>query len=176
MKKLSLFLFLICSTFLISCSNDDDSSSLIIDENLILGEWNLTGHVTENGRTVTEGLGQTLVAEYSTIGKDFDATLTFLENPKTYISEGGYTGVTTTTFQGQTTTEEIITPDVLTNGEWSIENNKLIVVDPNNETLSFEVLTLNENEMVLRHNLNQNLDQLGLTITTTATITMTLSK
>ncbi len=177
MKKLGLVLFLACTTFLTSCSNDDDASAIVIDEALIIGEWDLTDFKTENGRTVTNALGETITAEYSSTGRDYNAQLTFSENPKTFLSSGGYTAIVTTTTFGQTVTEEQVIPgDFISGGSWRVENNQLIVTDINDNDTAFSVLSQSDDTLIIRHDLNQVIDILGVSVTTTGVVTYTLNK
>lgn len=177
MKKLILLLFLASTTAFVSCSGDDDSVSIEIDESLIAGEWDLTALSVENGKTTTVAQGQTVSLDYTNVGKDFTLETVFSDNtdPKTFVSTGGYVSVVTTTVAGQSTTQEQPISDFLGTGEWRVEGNMLITTSDGKEQAA-EITVLDSETMSLKSEINESFEQSGVSVTTTGTLFYTLTR
>lgn len=176
MKKIILFLFLASTTLFVSCNNDD-SPSIEINQSLISGNWALTALSIENGKTTTETPEQSISVNFTTVGKDFTLETNFQDatDPYTYTSTGGYTAVTTQTVLGQTTTQEQIISDFLGSGEWRVEENKLITKTDGIEQVS-EIITLDEETMTLKVEINEVLEVSGISIITTGTLITSMTR
>ena len=88
MKKPLSILFLAFSLVFVACNKDDDPQ-VNVDESSMEGTWKFTSLETKNGKTITEILGQEVAIDFEAYGKDFETTVNFSMNPKTFSSEGG---------------------------------------------------------------------------------------
>ena len=174
MKKY-FFLTLVTSCALIftSCSKDDDGVNASDSE--IIGAWNLTAFEANDGRVEIITEDQTVVSELDILGKDFDATITFAEDPKTVTSEGTFNATVTTTTMGQTETEEQEGDKFFENKPWSLEGS-VLTIGSGEEEQSFTITSLTESRMDLRYVLDETDTVLGFIYSTNLTYTMTLSK
>ncbi len=128
MKKLILILIVSSTTLFISCGNDDDSNSNpdevdgSTNKNLI-GEWNLTSIKTENGSM--EYFGDEILFNYTSIGNNLTAKMTFSDEPNTLKVSGGFTDIRKIDVEGQ---ENIVDFDInfdifmLGGRGWKVEN------------------------------------------------------
>ncbi|WP_160114568.1 lipocalin family protein [Aquimarina sp. AU474] len=174
MKKLNLLLFLVTSTLLISCGNDDDAP-FVADESLIPGEWNLTEVKSEDGKISATIEGIPVTGDYSVSGKDYTASVTFTAStadnePNTLSSTGGFTLVATVTLPTQDPVEvEEVVPSVIGTGEWTVDGNTLTTT-VQGEMLKYEIVELNEQTMTLKVAIDEEttieqLNNLSVTIT-----------
>lgn len=111
---------------LFSCSKKDDPKPTFSDSALA-GSWLITD-LTYSGKTTTTGSGISLTANFTGVGKNMNMTTIFNSNPKTVSSQGSYTITLTTSILGQSDTEDTDFEDVVTDGTWSINGDKLKVV------------------------------------------------
>ncbi|WP_179019352.1 lipocalin family protein [Winogradskyella forsetii] len=133
MKKLNLlFLLLFVSIVVSSCSSDDSDSNPDVSAEAILGTW-VGVDIDYSGTTTTTYLGQSIVSEFVSDAYDVDYTITFGENPQTFVSEGSYSVEITSTTLGQTTVHNEENLEFLQDGTWSLNGNQLTVTVPNGE-------------------------------------------
>jgi len=155
MKKFALYLFIATTTFLVSCSDDEDAPT--VDTSLLAGEWNLTEIRTENGKaTATIPASPIPISVgFSLTGKDYNATLTFTESdtqgaPNTFTGAGGFTVIGTLKLPiGDPITEEEIIPDFFGSGEWSISENNLSTT-VQGQTITYDIIELTAQKLVLK--------------------------
>jgi len=158
MKKIALYLFLASSTFLASCSDDDEPA--MVNTSLLAGEWNLSEIKTENGRaTVTvPTVPLPLSADFNISGKDYDTVLTFTESttegtPNTFSGSGGFTLIGTLSLPaGEPIVEEQTIPDLFGMGEWSLSGNTLTTI-VQDQSIIYEITELTEQKLVLKTSL-----------------------
>lgn len=147
-----------CTTALfISCSDDDNNDPPIgIDETALPGTWKLIAFRVNNGQTFIEtDEERTLYSTFFSVGKDFETSLTFNQNPETFESDGGYTTVLTNTIVNQQpTTQEIPTPGFAASGNWQIKDGDLVLEVEGTEE-SFKITGLNSELLFLEKELNQ---------------------
>ncbi len=183
MKKLGLVLFLACTTFLTSCSSDDDSS-IVIDPTLAIGEWNLTSFNSEGGALEYTFPGlPTSSTSITATGSDYDMTVTFSEDPKTIASDGSFTLSTAFEIAGVSAPSDETIEGFFDADSWSIEGSTLTITEDGDST-TFRITNLTESTM----NLETDLDSLdafgyfdlfelaGLSVTTSGVIKITLTK
>lgn len=134
-----------------SCSDDDGDSSPAaspaqrIASSTLVGNWEMTS-LDYAGTSSNTVAGQTITTEFTGVGKDFTYTLTFSDNPKEFVSTGGYTVELTSIFAGQSTTQDVPIPNAGTTGTWELNGNTLVLVDNNtNETSTTEILSGSNN-------------------------------
>ena len=174
MKKYFLLTLVTSCTFIFtSCSKDDDGVDAT--DSQIIGAWNLTALNVNDGRVEIITDGQSIVSELEITGKDFDATVTFAEDPKTVTSEGTFNATVTTTTMGQTETEEQEGDDFFDNKAWSL-NGSVLTIGTGEEEQSFTITRLTDSRMDLRYVLDETETILGFTYSSKLTYTVTLSK
>ena len=172
MKKLNL----LCIAFvfaLTSCSSDDDNSSADVSGDII-GTW-IGLDVEYSGRTVTEFLGQEIVADFVGEAYDVDYTLTFSENPNEIVSSGSYSLEVTTTALGQVQVENIENIEGLGNGTWNKDGDQLTIVS-GGETTVGTIVELTSTSLILELSEVQDISQDGLIIATTINAIATFTK
>lgn len=152
MKIIKLSFLFLLFTF-VSCSKDDDSVNIDPDVN-IAGVWEMVNYHLDNGKITYSFEGQNFSYNYTVKGKDYDYQVIFSEDPNYVTSSGSYTSVVTTSFLGQSDTQEIpiSTDDIegeIIGGTWSIEGTKFITVVEETET-SMDIRELTENRMKLQ--------------------------
>lgn len=178
MKKINLIFIFTLTFFIMSCDNDDSNEPDIDPVTAsadILGNWNLVASETTNGRIATNALGLTINANFTSVGQDFDTSVTFSDDPRTVTSNGSYTTVITTEIAGVTETEEIPGEDFFGAAEWRIENDQLIFTEDGAD-ISFDILELNDSTLSLRVDIDETTEELGATSSITATYTIMLTR
>ncbi len=162
------------SLLIFSCNSEDD---IQINKDDILGTWDLINFdIDGEVSTIVQGL-EIGVASFTTIGKDFNAQLTFTENPNTFSTSGSFTAVTTTTVLGQQTSEEgeIDLDNLLNSGNWEINKNELTFIN-NIENQIVEIVTLNGTTLKLTSTTVDETTTQDTTIKTTTVTNLTLTK
>ncbi|MBK8736235.1 MAG: lipocalin family protein [Saprospiraceae bacterium] len=147
----SLSFFLLC-TLILSCSKSEES---ILSNNDLVGTWKLIDFRCDDGKTVTNFLGQTITSTYTSTGKDYAAESTFTENPNTYHSKGSYTSVVTTTTIGTSQTSEVSTGLFDWTGTWKKEGNILTTTLKDQPTEKAEIITLNATTFEYKVSINK---------------------
>lgn len=176
MKKLNLILILAVTSFFISCDKENDAAeNSAIEETSLIGEWQLTGYLQEDGKNTTTNGSQSSTLNYSSVGKDYDMTITFNENPKTVVSNGQYGVVLTTSASEQT--QESIAFSALKASEWRMDNQTLFFVNGDKET-EVMISEFSASKMVLSFDFEEILsdEESGFQFITSATVTVTLEK
>ncbi len=121
-KLLSLPMLL---TLFISCSNDDDENTTPVDQDSLLGTWEM---ISLNVDTETSGnlLDIPFTGSTNSVGENFDYTLTFTET--TYNASGSYDVVTTGTLNGVPLDEERETvTDANESGTYEFVDGELVI-------------------------------------------------
>lgn len=172
MKK-DIFLFLLISLSMLTACNREDEVELateIIPIELA-GDWTLTETTSENGKFSTQISGVPFTGRYTVVGEDITAKISFTEaldknEENTFIGTGGITFVASIKIP----LNSFEFRDPLTNlfnaGTWTLEGSKLTTITPTEETV-FEILTLSENLLVVRKDINETTTQQGYDITLT---------
>ena len=124
LKLIPAVLFL----FLISCSDDDGNTSentTPVDQATLIGTWEMTS-LTVDADLTGQLLGIPLVTNTTSVGENFDYTLTFTET--TYSTAGSYDIVTTGTANGIPLDEERETiTDANDRGTYELVNGEIIL-------------------------------------------------
>ncbi len=183
MKKLNLILLLAITSFFISCEKENDAAennvekNNAIEETSLKGDWQLTGYIQEDGKNTTLVGNQSSTINFSSVGKDYDMTITFSEDPKTVTSNGQYGVVLTSTVFGEIQTQESIAFSALKASEWRIDNNTLIFINGDEET---EVLIseFSDSKMVITFDFEEILsdESSDVQFINSGTVTITLEK
>lgn len=173
MKILKLILFTALISLTISCSSDDDGAAL--NSGSIVGVWRGTA-VNYSGTSTTSGQGQSFTSEFVGEAYDIDYTLTFSENPNKVVSEGNYSIELTTTYMGQTITQNIEGLSFLSDGNWSL-NGTTLSITMDNDTQDATIVELTPTKMVIEATQTTTVDQGGgTTNTSTTNIVMSFDK
>jgi hypothetical protein len=140
--KISKLLFLAIAVFFLSCG-DDDKDPVPTGDGLA-GSWTATA-VDYSGTSTTKYMGETLGdATFTGTGKDMDLTLTFNENPNTYVSKGSYTIALKTTMAGMTTNEDRKIEEFMLPGTWAQDGKKLTITSTANGQTQTQEATIVE--------------------------------
>ena len=166
MKTITLSL-IIGSAFAITigCDKDETPGSAIV------GEWRMTETHADNGQVIHDILGEEEIQTFSYHGTEYNATVTFTENPNEFIPAGYYKYEYTTTFLGNTETLILQSTPATGSGEWSINGDTMFQTVAG-VTKEYIILELNDSKMRYRQDLNTT--EGGLP--TTATIFTSLEK
>ncbi|HLU51515.1 MAG TPA: lipocalin family protein [Flavobacteriaceae bacterium] len=150
MKK--IFLFLAISIALVSCNKDDDNSGSPAS---IAGSWNLTKLNLNVESTYVED-GITYIYLVAAEGTEYDASLTFSENPNTIEPLGSITVSVKSYLNGIPVGQEEQTlnlGDEFDSGTWDLNGSTLTVYEGDNTEISteFTVETLTQNKLVITY-------------------------
>jgi len=178
MKKLKFLLLVTFIALLSSCTSNDNNVN--ITDNDLIGEWNLTEFRLDNGSVTYTEDGNSQSGTFSFTGSNFNATLTFGENPKVVTAAGTFTISSTATYMGQTETdsEDIDTSDApngMAGSNWSL-NNGVLTFSQNGENVQAEVIGFDGTVLELKAVLDQDYSEGDQSISIRGTIYMTLSK
>lgn len=134
MMKSKFFLLLLLGMFLFSC-DDDDSTSSSSTSNDLIGNWEMIG-MNYNGTSTSNVSGQSFVTNFRGVGKDFDYTMEFTENPNEFSAEGTYTIALEYIFSGQNFTQDVPVQVNSTRGDWSLDG---MTLTTSNQLVSYSV-------------------------------------
>jgi hypothetical protein len=169
--KIAKFFLLSLAVVFLSCSEDEDPKPT--SEGMV-GTWAITG-VDYKGTSTTTVDGTSIKANFTGTGKDMDLTTTFSTNPNVVTSEGSYTITLTTTYMGQTTTEDYPFEEVVTDGTWTLNGNTLTITDdfgPQSATIVEQSST----RLKLKLNVSESETDQGVTYSTNVEATYTFAK
>lgn len=141
MKKL-LILFIGLSLAMTSCSSDDNGGGAINGN--IVGTWMLTKLTTETNMPGISATGQ---------GKNYDATLTFNDEPNEVFGTGSVGLEVTTYINGVSfgTAEEVINFDSQFGaGQWELSGNTL-TLSGEGSAVTVTVLKLTPSSLIFRY-------------------------
>ena len=178
MKIFRLFFLSVLVSTMVACSSDDDNS------NNNGGNGDTTGDLTATwigetvdytGTTVTETQGQTITADFVGTGYDIDYTLTFSENPNIAYSTGSYSIELTTTILGQSTTQNVEDLAWTSVGDWSRTGDEVSFTS-NGQTDIMTITEITDTTLVMIGTNVQEINQGGITTTSTTNIIVTYTK
>lgn len=169
-----------------SCSTDDDTPE--VNNDLIVGEWEITDLVSETNTTTTFN-GESFVASAIGVGSNFNYTITFNEDNTTTAS-GSYAFTTTTIIQGEEVVQTTPIEDLMTEGTWSIDGDQLIFTglttssslpdspfDQSQDAESSTIVVLNETTLILTSDIEafapqESTDSFELSVEGNSTVTL----
>jgi len=158
MKKLHLIIFIIFTTFFISC---EKGSLLNKSEETIIGDWEMTELVTNDGNYEIFGL-DSYYFNYTAYATEMDVLLSFSEDPNQLKATGSYTlKITAVDYSESAKPENDVVEDIRifdffdTQNGWKIEDSKYLydhAKGSNSETSIYfsEIESLNKEELVLQ--------------------------
>lgn len=165
-------LVLLCLTVISwSCSEDEDPMPT---SQGMVGTWAIS-NLEYKGTTTTSFEGGSLRADFTGTGKDMDLTTSFSANPNNVTSAGSYTIVLKTTMMGQTTTQEMMMDQVVTDGTWTLSGRDLTITNdgiPQTATIVDQTSTT----LKLKVDVNQSETDQGITVSTKVQATYTFTK
>lgn len=179
MKKFYCLIQILCIATLISCSNDDDGS-IIIDQSLIPGTWNVIAIESNDGRFTGNIQGIESSGSFMAEGKNITTEVVFIkgdnETSNTFSSSGGFTLEISILIplQDPLVVEEDF-PDYLGNGSWRVEGNNLIL-SVSGEQGNYTVTNLTAQNMSLATSFNEEIDYNGTIFSLDGTLEIDLSK
>lgn len=174
MKKCSLLLFLAITTLFISCEKESTNEN-VVDQESIIGTWALKGYDVENGKTSATIEGVPIASDFTITGKNFDTEVVFSDNPKTFMGEGSFTAVITTTYEGESNVAEKQINNFIGSGEWLVENSTL-TANSNGIEIAYKITSLDAQTLVLEQELTYAQNVMGTIITTSGTYVYTLER
>ena len=154
MKFFKLFIVCVFAFSFISCSNSDDTIPEIEQEieidPAIIGSWDLTSLTTSIYSTTTTSQGTISESNSEGEGSNIDIIVIFSENPNISTAVGTYSIELTTDFGGGQIITQTFDDLNLNNffGEWSLDENQLIINTPLNNTLNATITSLTENTLI----------------------------
>jgi hypothetical protein len=149
MKFLKILFVLFVVISITSCSSDDEVNQYDLNNaNLSAGSFDLNYLNSYSTETIDIN-GLEVISEFAATGETFQFTITFFENG-TYIANGQYVVIQTTTVSGQITEEDIYIEDVDNEEGTYVANDGAmqLVMDGN----IFDVTLFNSNELRLVQN------------------------
>ena len=149
MKFLKILFVLFVVISITSCSSDDEVNQYDLNNaNLSAGSFDLNYLNSYSTETIDIN-GLEVISEFAATGETFQFTITFFENG-TYIANGQYVVIQTTTVSGQITEEDIYIEDVDNEEGTYVANDGAtqLVMDGN----IFDVTLFNANELRLVQN------------------------
>ncbi|MEM8929194.1 MAG: hypothetical protein AAGC45_13425 [Bacteroidota bacterium] len=171
MRILRLIPVLFTFVLFVSCSDDDDNTTMPVDQDTLLGTWEM---ILLNVNTDISGnLDFPITSSTNSVGENLNYTLTFTET--NYSASGSYDIVTTGTVNGSPLDEERETVTnvnesgtyELVDGELVIDGGVIDLEDINSELEGAEInpnfeATLNSNgELVIEQNGDISIDVEG---------------
>ena len=125
MKILKLLSLSILLTLFISCSSDDDENTMPVDQDSLIGTWEMISLRVDTNFSGTV-LEVPITSSTNSVGENFDYTLTFTET--TYSASGSYDIVTTGTVNGIPLDEERETiADASESGTYEFVDGELVI-------------------------------------------------
>lgn len=171
---IKLFLFVLSISIFSSCSDSSNSVDVTADD--LVGVWNLTD-INGEGTSTTTINGQSITADVTTTGRDYDFTTEITTNPNTISGTGSYVAISTSTFLGQTVTEEQLLTSIsgLDSGTWSLDGN-IITTIVGGETNQIVVEQVTDNLLVLGATFEETQQIQGISVNFSGTVRITLEK
>ena len=154
----------------VACKDDDD-----VDPATLPGTWAMTDIHTENGTVTYEFLGTPLTSDFEFHGIDYDATITFTENPNVFVGTGTYTFAINTEILGQPYADTLTVDAFEDSGSWLLSGNTLSQIFAG-DTSEFDILEFTPTKLRLKQELNAPFTEQGITFTPSATVYTTLEK
>ena len=171
-----LFLSVLVST-MVACSSDDDSNDNGGGDTTgdLVATW-VGVSVEYTGTSVSEITGfPDITTEFVGTGYDIDYTMTFDENPNEISSTGSYSIELVTTFEGQSTTQNVENLSWLNIGEWSRTGDE-VSVTVNGETSTMTIVELTDTTLSINIVDVSVIEQQGITKTATTNLNATYTK
>ncbi len=167
-----ILVLLLVIQFTSGCKKDEVNSPV-----KMVGTWKMTDLNTDDGESsyYDDFFEDTISYTYMFHAKNFNTTTTFTENPNEFTSDGSYTLVLTTNFFGVMNTTETTVQAFAGTGTWSIQGNTF-TQNFGGSTSEFEILSLSDNELKLKEELNVLVDDQGTTVHNVATVYSTFEK
>ena len=162
MKFLKILFVLFVVISITSCSSDDEVNQYDLNNaNLSAGSFDLNYLNSYSTETIDIN-GLEVISEFAATGETFQFTITFFENG-TYIANGQYVVIQTTTVSGQITEEDIYIEDVDNEEGTYVANDGAmqLVMDGN----IFDVTLFNANELRLVQNDTYTEDGIDFVVT-----------
>jgi len=184
MKK--IILLFLCTIFIFSsCKKDEPTPSSLNElealtqrnQENIIGVWNMTSMIYE-GTTLQSNQGTEFTSTFTGIAKDIDYTMEFTDDPKMFITSGGYDLELTTIvddfeisgniIEGNTSVTVVPIENYETSDTYSIDGNSIEGVTFGNEETqtfntnsSYDIAELTNSTFKVTWELKQAINQNG---------------
>ncbi|WP_435625162.1 hypothetical protein [Flagellimonas sp.] len=152
-------------------TNNDDSSNA-----MLLGDWRLASAGIDDGRASTLFNGVVISFPFSSTSQDENVDVTFRENPNVIEGMGEYTNVISFTILSQTITEETPFESPLTDGNWEMVNDELVLSDSSSATSNFTIRELTADTLILETDFEQTVPTDDFELDVTGVLVIELSR
>lgn len=127
MKQFKVLGLVLLSVFMLTSCDKDEEDDLSTGETNgnIVGVWRIVDY-NYDGKTTSTVQGIEIVSDFTAIGKNMDATMSFTEDPNELTSSGSYDVELTQTVAGQETVQTVPINGFETVGSWDRNGNELV--------------------------------------------------
>lgn len=163
----SKVLLFILSTYMIFSCTDSDNTALSITDSDILGTWNITGFSIDDATILTSTNGMSYTTTSNIEGKDYNASISFSENPKEVELDGSITIDAAIGLYGENQAASYAIESLETDeiAIWSIANNLITLTDQNNDhSIVLKVLEYSENKILCEVSLTESIAENDITV------------
>ena len=157
-------------------SSEDDTSNDGSTDIVITGEWRLVSAVVDDGQASTDFNGSTINFPFTSTSKDEDVNISFQENPNIIQGMGQYTNVIEFSFLNLNFTEEATFDSPLTDGNWEMNNDELIISDSSEANGSFTITELTATTLILQIDFEETVPTDDLELDATGVLVIELAR
>lgn len=161
-------LALLC-LFFTACSDDDEDTEISTDA--FLGTWSLTELEYKGSSSTSTPLGP-VTTNYTGEGFDMDLTVEFSADPNTFTSEGDYGLKLNIETMGGSSTVEYPNLNLLGNGSWKRDNNKVTITQEGSVAEEATILELTDSTLTMSFDVSR-LIPLGVNVDIDGTFSFT---
>ena len=169
MNFLRLSAIALLCLFFTACSDDDEDTNISGDA--FLGIWSLT-ELEYKGSSSTSTPSGPVTTNYTGEGFDMDLTVEFSENPNTFTSEGDYGIKLNVETMGESSTAELANLNLLGNGSWKRDNNKVTFTQEGSVAEEATILELSDSTLTMSFDVS-GLIPLGVNVDVDGTFSFT---
>lgn len=172
MKAFKILTTICLAIVLISCE-ESETILVDIDENELIGTWNLT-KLSQEGTVSVSGIP----VPFSSEGSNFDSVIEITDSPNNFVAKGSFTNTTTINnpIGDDIVNEETINlNELFTKGTWTVENG-IITVTQGSINQTMDIIEFNGTTIKLQFEIEIPVDYEGVSLVSDSTIDMTLVK
>ena len=156
----NFLIFILTIVFITSCSTEDELDKITVEVTAsdVAGTWKVNEFYLQNGKISTTIQGIPTTANLELDGKDFNTTITFVQNPNTVTSNGSFTVVTKVSYFTFSYSEEY-EENININGQWSIADNVLSISE-SGITQNFEIVEFTGNTIKVKQQFDEDFNNI----------------
>ncbi|QTD38332.1 lipocalin family protein [Polaribacter batillariae] len=152
-----ILLVFVTTTLLLACKSNDNVD-ISLSNSDIVGTWNLIAFSSDaSGKISSKGIDVDFTS--NSVGKNFNITYTFDENPNLISAKGKFTIVTTSIANGKSTgaqEAEATAINGLGSGKWKLNKNSITFNNPDGTSNVVEVIEFSGKNMKLKASIDQD--------------------